>query len=341
MARGKGHRSQTRLKAVRAGHGARWQQACRPILLPSLRLAVMVGLAGCGSIFGSDLAPSDGPRPVSPPAHSTPPAATERDEVLIAYYRRQQDDLQVRGLLRVDGGGPDTDFDAEDLARNFEAVAFSDEHFMRAAAGGAQVLRRWDGPVRIGISFGATVPMGGLRRNDTATLGHYASRLARITGHDIRYVPSGANFHVMVIDEADRPEAIAQIQRIAPDLSARAQAQLLDLPIGVHCLVLGFAAQGSAVYQSAVVLIRAEHPPLMRRACIHEEVAQGLGLRNDSAEARPSIFNDDMEFALLTSQDEMMLKMLYDPRLAPGMTLETARPLIRALSQDLQPTGPS
>ena len=43
--------------------------------------------------------------------------------------------------------------------------------------------------------------------------------------------------------------------------------------------------------------------------------------------ARPSIFNDDEEFALLTTQDELMLKMLYDPRLQPGMDAAQAAPI--------------
>jgi hypothetical protein len=44
-------------------------------------------------------------------------------------------------------------------------------------------------------------------------------------------------------------------------------------------------------------VIRAEHPDLLRLSCLHEEIAQGLGLPNDSPRARPSIFNDDEEFA--------------------------------------------
>ena len=64
----------------------------------------------------------------------------------------------------------------------------------------------------------------------------------------------------------------------------------------------------------------------MRLSCIHEEITQGLGLANDSPLARPSIFNDDEEFALLTPMDELMLKMLYSPRLSAGMTETEARP---------------
>jgi hypothetical protein len=68
---------------------------------------------------------------------------------------------------------------------------------------------------------------------------------------------------------------------------------------------------------------------------VHEELAQGLGLANDSPLARPSIFNDDEEFALLTPQDALMLRMLFDPRLQPGMSLDEARPIIDQMAQEL------
>ena len=64
---------------------------------------------------------------------------------------------------------------------------------------------------------------------------------------------------------------------------------------------------------------------------MHEELAQGLGLANDSPAARPSIFNDDDEFALLTRHDEILLELLYDPALKPGMTPDEARPILRRL----------
>jgi hypothetical protein len=73
----------------------------------------------------------------------------------------------------------------------------------------------------------------------------------------------------------------------------------------------------------------------MRRACLHEEIAQGLGLINDSPQARPSIFNDNSEFALLTRQDELLLRLLYDPRLKPGMSLAEAKPIIETIAAEL------
>jgi hypothetical protein len=49
--------------------------------------------------------------------------------------------------------------------------------------------------------------------------------------------------------------------------------------------------------------------------------------------ARPSIFNDDDEFATLTSMDAVMLQILYNPRLLPGMTLDQARPYLYEISE--------
>jgi hypothetical protein len=73
----------------------------------------------------------------------------------------------------------------------------------------------------------------------------------------------------------------------------------------------------------------------MRKSCIHEEMAQSLGLTNDSKSARPSIFNDDEEFALLTRHDELLLKILYDKRLKPGMNNKIALPIVRQIAEEL------
>ena len=79
----------------------------------------------------------------------------------------------------------------------------------------------------------------------------------------------------------------------------------------------------------------------MRSACIHEELAQGMGLANDSPGARPSIFDDDEAFALLTTHDEILLRMLYDPRRQTGMTPATAAPIARVIARDYLAVGAS
>ena len=127
---------------------------------------------------------------------------------------------------------------------------------------------------------------------------------------------------------------------VRAEIDGAALRLFTNLPRDIHCLVVAFAAApGSASYGRAVALIRAEHPGLMRSSCIHEELAQGLGLANDSPAARPSIFNDDDEFALLTTHDAHLLGMLYDRRLQTGMTLQSARPTVRTLAAERTGAG--
>ena len=82
-----------------------------------------------------------------------------------------------------------------------------------------------------------------------------------------------------------------------------------------------------------ISVIRGELPERLRLSCIHEELAQSLGLVADYPRARLSIFNDNEEFAVLTRRDELMLKMLYDPSLKSGMTATQAQPMISRIAR--------
>lgn len=293
-----------------------------------MRPALMAGLAAL-ILAGCETAQ------VAPPARPAPGAvATSSDSAALRqYYLTVQNDLLAQGLLRTDGGGPDAAFTADDLATNFLAIAFNDEY---ASPGGSSARRlgRWNIPVRVIAEFGPSVPQT-TRNADRESVSDYARRLARVTGHPIAPSTGSANFHVIVAGEDDRAFLTQRLPQLVPGISPQQTALFTNIPRGIYCQVVAFSDPANPdLYTRAVALIRAEHPPLIHRACIHEEIAQGLGLPNDSPDARPSIFNDDDEFALLTGQDELMLKMLYDPRLAPGMTSAQAAPLVRQLAQE-------
>lgn len=224
------------------------------------------------------------------------------------------------------------------LAANFERITFFDEYddtgSLRRSAGRESNLRRWKGPVRIGLTFGPSVH-DEIRSATRTEVRDYAARLARITGHPITTSERSSNFHVLVMGEDDRDTMMDKVREIAPYAAPSTIRHFRFLPRDIHCFVVAFSRGGDQyTYTSAIALIRAEHPELLRSACIHEELAQGLGLANDSPEARPSIFNDDDEFALLTEHDEKLLAMLYDPRLSPGQSGEEARPVIRTLARE-------
>ncbi|WP_438991221.1 DUF2927 domain-containing protein [Lentibacter sp.] len=290
-------------------------------------------LAGCDLPLRDSLKPEARPEAV-PAAELAPPSA--RSQALAAYYQRLENRLLSQGLLRRDGGGPDTAFDAKNLADNFAAIAFYDEHASGNFLRGTQALSNfhpWRGPVRFEAHFGPSVAPD-QRAADRASIKAYAARLARVTSHPISMAPQG-NFHILVMSADDGPALRDTIARVWPDFPQARIERLLTLPRDIYCLVHTNTPSAQEGEERAITLIRAEHPPLMRLSCLHEELSQGLGLSNDSPLARPSIFNDDEEFATLTSHDELLLKMLYDPRLRSGMSLEEARPLLPQIATGL------
>ncbi len=272
------------------------------------------------------------------PLPATPPVAGPASAALKIYYQRLQNDLTAQGLLRTDGGGTDTPFTDTMLARNFVNIALYDEYVMDGNVLRAQVtesrLRRWEQPVRMAVEFGPSVPAE-QRARDQAGVAAYAARLARASGHPIRMVDSNPNFHVLFLSEDDRVGFGERLREIAPGIGASSLRAIMNLPRNQLCIVIAFSDSGSSSYGKAIAVIRAEHPPLLRTSCIHEELAQGLGLANDSPQARPSIFNDDEEFGLLTRHDELLLRMLYDPRLTTGMSVSEAAPIAARIAAEL------
>jgi DUF2927 family protein len=304
-------------------------------LRAAFTLVAGLGLAGCNAVLTSPLPvlPPDAARAPQPPVALPPESAR-----LAAYYQRVEDGLLVQGLLRTDGGGPDVPYSARQLAETFEQIALFEEYTTSGnrlvARRNKSSLQRWRDPVVIRVSFGTSIPAEQQQRDSEAVTA-YARRLARATGHPVRSAGTGANFNVLILNESERRTIGPLMRRLLPGISDAAVESAVNMPRSTYCAVYAIAPGGKGEFSGAVAIIRGEHPDLLRLSCIHEELAQGLGLGNDSPSARPSIFNDDEEFGLLTTMDEQMLSILYDRRLTPGMTAETARPIIRNIAAEL------
>lgn len=289
-------------------------------------------LAGCGEfddLFGSE--PS--PPPAPPIVEETPSVESQAAH---AYFARVEAGHRTRGLLRIDGGGPDVPFDDRRLADTFMTIAFarefSDVGSTLVRRETSSILRRWEDPVRIEAIFGSSVKPA-QRADDRAAIKRFADRLARTTGHPISFVEQGGNFRVLILSEDERRVAGPTLQRLVPSIRQQEIDLIENLGRESYCLVLAADPGDDGIIRQAAAVIRDELPLLLRQSCIHEELAQGLGLANDSPMARPSIFNDDDEFGRLTSMDELMLGLLYDPALRPGMEAEEARPIVRRLAR--------
>lgn len=279
--------------------------------------------------------PEPKPRPEAGPLRDPPLVSSAELE---RYYVQYEAQLIDAGKLREDRGTLDA-LTADTLATNFMRIALYNEYSPVDGAFVAQesssLLRRWDGPVRVGVHFGDSV-LQDARDSDLLDIDELIGELADASGHPIKRTDSRENFSVYVVNEQERLLLGQDLLTMMPDLDHSVVVTMLDILPSTFCLVVAFSAsENPQTYLRAVAIIRAEHPPVLRRACFHEELAQGLGLANDNRDVRPTIFNDDEEFALLTVQDRLMLKMLYDPRLSPGMDVATADPIVRVIATEL------
>ncbi len=232
------------------------------------------------------------------------------------------------GRLRQDPRPADAPYDGARLLRSFEEIALRHEY----GRGGDGRLMRWEDPVRLGLRFGASV--GAEERREVAgSVARYARRLSGITGHSITMTTRDPNFQVLMISDAERRQIGPFLRASGLGLNAATISRIERMPPSVSCLVVALPhADGRRGYRGALAILRAEHGPLMRRACMEEELAQGLGLPNDCRVARPSIFNDDEEFGVLTAHDEALLDLLYDPALSSGMSASEALRIVRRLT---------
>lgn len=281
----------------------------------------------------------DDPAP-EPPATAAPerptPDPSPRADDLADHYAALERERLAAGKMRTDG--LDEPVDPETLVRNFTRIALREEHARIAGRitgqGGIVPLRRWAEPVRMSVEFGDSV-RSDQRAADLATITDYAGRLSDITGHPISVTRERGNFRVLVLGEEDRRDYGNQLRALVPGIDAQTVNLITGLPRSAQCVVATFARNNMDVYTDAVAMIRAELPDLTRESCVHEELAQGLGLPNDHDEVRPSIFNDREEYALLTRHDEMLLQILYDERLSPGMTESEVVPVVEEIAQEL------
>ena len=302
----------------------------QPMRIVNLLVAGTTGLAlAACDLPGARPVPSSGP----PPVITTVP--TPKSAAASAYYAQVQRTLLSQGLLRTD---PGSDIPVSDrvLAENFMRIALYDEY--RRGNGGfvreetESRLRRWEVPVRIGVRFGDSVPPD-RQSTDRARIASFAARLAAITGHPISLDDANPNFLIHIVSEDEREALGPKMRALLPNLSPGDVAGITNMQRTTYCLVYALSDGNSGSYTRAFAVIRAEHPDLLRLSCLHEELTQGLGLPNDSPRARPSIFNDDEEFALLTDHDELLLRMLYSPELRPGMSAPEARPIVESLAR--------
>ncbi len=187
----------------------------------------------------------------------------------------------------------------------------------------SRVVRKWSGPMRLAIY--ARDPL----RYRHLVLPHL-DHLRRLTGLDIRLVDSSEpdqNAYVFVFGR-EQFYAYAE-QHLGPGKNPRTNRFLACFGY--------FHANGRKDIDEITAVIPSFISDEEIRTCVVEEVTQAIGLPNDSDSANPSIFNDDDAYQDLTWQDELFLRVLYDPRVRSGMTRVEFEPLAGRILEELRP----
>ena len=219
----------------------------------------------------------------------------------------------------------------DQLHRNFLSIAMRAEAADDVDSSGNIAVAKWLTPLRYHLE-GATP-------EDAKRVTALAARVHELTGIDI--APSFAqtpNVRMSFVPFRTRNNAVYQLADEGPlgPVVGSMVARWRDTE-REKCLGLISVDPGSGAITKADILIKDELPALIRDACIVEELVQSLGLMNDDPRARPSIFNDSQEYLDLTSHDEFLLRILYDPRVRPGMTVRQMNPLVQQIIREVRP----
>jgi hypothetical protein len=216
-----------------------------------------------------------------------------------------------------------------------EAAALAD--FRRLVYGPGQPgsgndhLAKWEQPVRAAlIEAGDEQQRQAVRR--------HLQDLATLTGLAVAESPR-ESANLLIFFAADPAEAalrhrglyahrIPNARRFDDMLAARADSTCFGFLWG--------GWPGGRGIDFAVVFVRTDRGERTLQGCRVQQTAQVMGLMHDLDPDADSIFSDSGRQVDLTEGDRLMLRLLYDPRLRPGMGWTEAEPLARAALHELR-----
>jgi hypothetical protein len=234
---------------------------------------------------------------------------------------------------------PAADPDEAALLADFRRVAYGSEGPVLGNDGSERLrgdhLAKWDGPIR----FALVDVQDAAQR--AAARAHFAD-LAALTGLAIAETsPAEANFLVFYADdpfEAARRHRALYAGRLANPRSFDALLARMQPRATCFGFLWGGWPSGQGI-DFAVTFLRTDRGARTVQGCLVQETTQALGLINDLDLDAPSAFTDSGEHVELTGLDRLMVRLLYDEHLRPGMSWAEAEPLARAALRNLGGTA--
>jgi hypothetical protein len=118
-------------------------------------------------------------------------------------------------------------------------------------------------------------------------------------------------------------------------LYGRADAPRIQRSLEPQCLS-GYSKDDAYRILHAEVIIVVDAGEFVFYDCAYEEILQALGPINDDASVPWTMFNDDVRMGFFDIYDQILLNVLYDPRIRPGMSRQEAGVVVPAILPDVR-----
>ena len=193
-------------------------------------------------------------------------------------------------------------------------------------------LAKWEQPIRAAL---VDVPSEG----DRQAAWQHLQDLAVLTGLAVREAaPQTAN--LLVFFAADPFEAARRHRGLYAYRIADARSfdsRLAGMAPDSTCFSFlwgGWPSGGGIDF--GIVFVRTDRGERTVKGCLVQQTTQLLGLMHDLDPEADSIFSDSGRQIDLTARDRLMVRLLYDPRLRPGMGWAETESLARAALRELK-----
>jgi hypothetical protein len=160
--------------------------------------------------------------------------------------------------------------------------------------------------------------------------------LGFLTGHDIAVATESFNV-VLIFTDDIAGDMLDRYRDYAKPFFRDADS--LEKTIG------GFAGGacyslprfGAETLEAALIVVSTQIDDARSYSCFNRALARSFGLLNFTSDMPYSLLSDPQQWADLTAQDHLFLRILYDRRIASGMRLSEAYSAAKEILEDLRP----
>src|SRR4051794_4527664 len=212
-------------------------------------------------------------------------------------------------------------FTDREIIEGFLKTAFGAEYHL---AGRVDRIRKYDVPVRV-FADGAD------RADRKAQLARVVADIGQRVQHlDIAMVSSGGEANVVVNLVRDR-----DLSRTITKFYGSERAKEIHTSLDPQCLS-GFRKNEKFEIEHSDVILTVDSGDFVFLDCAYEELLQALGPINDTNAIPWTMFNDGVQMGFFDVYDQLILNILYDPRIKAGMTIQEVNAVLPEVLADVR-----